>query len=229
MCAGNCSLFMGRLVSGIVKQRKCLFIKNRSTEGELTISFWQNNFATMNWTLGTLEVYERYLSLIDLNVSQNSSCGTKVWKFFRTTQKKESLIFGGPKNTQSWSMKLKRFMIFSCASCWMNEIGRILKRNPQGKSKQNHEETGKTPCRIWAKSFQVSSPLFWIAAISVNALTQVALRLGTDTKRTKANKTYNNQQTKARYFLLKSKEVQGFAIGFEFEPRKSSKIQIMLI
>lgn len=32
----------------------------------------------MNWALGTLEVYERYLSLIDLNVSQNSSCGTKV-------------------------------------------------------------------------------------------------------------------------------------------------------
>lgn len=32
----------------------------------------------MNWALGTLEVYETYLSLIDLNVSQNLSCGTEV-------------------------------------------------------------------------------------------------------------------------------------------------------
>lgn len=32
----------------------------------------------MNWTLGTLEVYEKYLSLIDLNVSQNLSCGIEV-------------------------------------------------------------------------------------------------------------------------------------------------------
>lgn len=156
MCAGKCSLFMGRLVSGIVKQRKCLFIKNRSTEGELTISFWQNNFATMNWALGTLEVYETYLSLIDLNVSQNSSCGTKVWKFFRTTQKKRKFNLWGPKNTQSWSMKLKRFMIFSCASCWMNEIGRILKRNPQGKERANKimRKLGKLPVAFGRKVFK---------------------------------------------------------------------------
>lgn len=157
--------------------------------------------------------------------------GLKCESFFTQDKKKRRKFhLWGAKNTQSWSMKLKRFMIFSCASCWMNEIGRILKRNPQRVSEWNHKGTGKNACRIGAKSFQVSCPLFWIAAISVNARTQVALRLGTDTKRrTKANKTYNNQQTKARYFLLKSKEVQGFAIGFGFEPRKSSKIQIMLI
>lgn len=39
-----CCLFMGRLVSGIVKQRKCLFIKNRDTQSGrgrsgITISF----------------------------------------------------------------------------------------------------------------------------------------------------------------------------------------------
>lgn len=126
---------MGRLVSGIVKQRKCLFIKNRSTEGELTISFWQNNFATMNWTLGTLEVYERYLSLIDLNVSQNSSCGTKVWKFFRTTQKKRKFNLWGPEKHPKLINEIKKIYDFQLCKL-LNEWNR---ENPKEKSPRKEQ------------------------------------------------------------------------------------------
>jgi len=135
-------------------------------------------------------------------------------------------------------------MISSCATFEMNESENL----PSKKQKKRYEKeilnTRRETIivvRSGSESFQVSSPLFWIAVISVNArgprqdpgtyppgsywiLCSTGALTNKKANQNK-NKTYNNQQTKARYFLLKSKEVraQNFWVTQPKKPRKKPK------
>lgn len=136
-----------------------------------------------------------------------------------------------PSPEQNIQLKLineiKKIYDFQLCNFWNEWIRKSAKQKTEKKIRKEILNTRRETIivvRSGSESFQVSSPLFWIAVISVNArgpqqdpgtyppgsywiLCSTGALTNKKANQNK-NKTYNNQQTKARYFLLKSKEVR---------------------
>lgn len=146
-------------------------------------------------------------------------------------------------------MKLKRFMILTCASCWNEWIQKKRNRRefPKEKYPGRERERGQRGAVSHLgpkKVFKCHPHYFELHSFRLMRgprLRFEPIQKKRKKKRSKANKTYNNQQqqqTKAPLLSIKIErglqrvQIIGFRLlgfGIWFDWRKSSKIQIMLI